>query len=191
MRHDKCIQGGTVSDSLFRATGTGGVGMPPLEISSTPSEEVVVQLLDAALGRTVKSWKFRDRRELSIGRLPERDIEINDPYVSRLHAELHFRDGRWLLISHGLNGVVVRNKQITELAIDSEVTFQLGSAGPVLRFSLEHQDSECGRTLCFDTEQPAFVLDESKLQDDVGQIAEGDYFQKLQAEAKTLRARRS
>src|SRR5262245_34435526 len=166
--------------------------MASSEISSTPSEDVVVQLLDAALGRPVKSWKFCGQREISIGRLAERDVEINDPYVSRLHAELHFRDGRWLLISRGLNGVVVQNKQITELAIDSEVTFQLGSAGPLLRFCVEHQDSECGRTLCFDAEQqPVFALDESKLKDDVGQIAEGDYFQKLQAQAKTLRARRS
>jgi pSer/pThr/pTyr-binding forkhead associated (FHA) protein len=157
----------------------------------TPSEEVVVQLLDAALGRAVKSWKFLGRNEISIGRMPERDIEINDPYVSRLHAELHYCDGHWLLLSRGRNGVVVRNRQVTELPIESEVTFQLGPSGPVLRFSAQHQDSELGRTLCFDSEPlSSFALDESKLHTDVGQIADGDYFQKLQAQAKTLRARR-
>ena len=158
---------------------------------STPSQEVLVQLLDAALGRPVKTWTFRGKREISIGRQPERDVEINDPYVSRLHAELHFREGQWLLMARGRNGVVVRNQQITELAVESDVTFQLGTSGPVLRFFVEHEESECGHTLSFDTEPaPAFSVDESKLREDVGQIAEGDYFQKLQDQAKALRARR-
>jgi hypothetical protein len=155
------------------------------------SEEVVVQLLDAALGRPVKTWKFAGRQEISIGRLPECDVEISDAYVSRLHAELKHRDGQWLLLSHGRSGVVVRNNPITELAIDSDVTFQLGSAGPVLRFAVKHEDAACGRTLCFEAEPlPAFALDASKLQDDVGEITDGDYFQKLQAKVKRLRAQR-
>jgi hypothetical protein len=156
------------------------------------SEEVVVQLLDVALGRPVKTWKFAGRDEISIGRLPDCDVEISDAYVSRLHAELKNRDGQWLLFARGRSGVVVRNSPITELAIDSDVTFQLGSVGPVLRFAVKHEDAACGRTLCFEAESlPAFALDTGKLQDDVGEITDGDYFRKLQARVKQMRAQRS
>ena len=122
---------------------------------------------------------------------PECEVEISDPYVSRLHAELSFQDGKWVLFSRGRNGVVVNNELVTEKAVDSAITFQLGPAGPSLRFFIAAEDTESARTLCFDTEPlPAFALDPSKLHEDVGQIASSDYFQKLQQEAKTLRLKR-
>jgi pSer/pThr/pTyr-binding forkhead associated (FHA) protein len=155
------------------------------------STEVLVQLLDAAHGRVVKTWSFRSRQRITIGRQRECDVEISDPYVSRLHAEMEFRDGGWSLVSRGRNGVLVQSQRIEELTIQSEATFQLGSSGPVLRFAIEHEDSEMRNTLCFDVEpSPAFALDEAQLRNDVGKILEGDHFQKLQAQAKTLRARR-
>jgi pSer/pThr/pTyr-binding forkhead associated (FHA) protein len=171
--------------------GTGG--MSSAEITSTSSDEVVVQLLDAAIGRPVKTWRFTDRQVISIGRLPDRDVEINDPYVSRLHAELRFSAERWTLVSLGQNGIVVQHQQITELAVDSEVTFQLGAKGPRLRFATQakNDESEASRTLCFDSvEFPEFIVDQSKLLAEVDQIVGDDYFQKLQSQAKSLRAAR-
>jgi hypothetical protein len=166
--------------------------MSHLETANASSAEVVVQLFDAALGRTMKTWRFVDRREITIGRLPSCDIEISDPYVSRLHAELCFRDNRWRLIARGQSGIVVQNRQITELVVESQVTFQLGSIGPVLKFCVENVEAECGRTLSLDTEQiPIFALDEKKLNEEVGQITEGDYFQGLQSRVKSLRTRRA
>jgi hypothetical protein len=35
--------------------------------------------------------------ELLLGRLPDCDVVLGDPTVSRRHARLNFRDGRWLL----------------------------------------------------------------------------------------------
>ena len=154
--------------------------------------EVIIQLLDTALGRTVKTWKFAAKPRLSIGRQPDCDVEISDAYVSRLHAELQFQNGQWLLLARGKSGVVVRNQQITELPIESEVTFQLGSSGPVLRFAVSDEDAACGHTLVFQPQPlPSFSLDETKIRDEVVQIADGDYFQKLQARARTLRAQRT
>jgi hypothetical protein len=156
-----------------------------------PEEDVIVQLLDAALGRTVKTWKFAGQPKISIGRQPDCDVEISDAYVSRLHAELQFRSGQWSLLSRGKSGVVVRNSQITELPIDSEVTFQLGSSGPVLRFAVTTEDAACAHTLVFDAHPlPSFALDETRLRDEVVQIADGDYFLRLQAQARDLRAQR-
>lgn len=153
----------------------------------------MVQLLDAALGRPVKTWRFAARQVITIGRLPDRDVEINDPYVSRLHAELRFSAGRWTLISLGQNGIVVQHEQISELAIDAEVAFQLGPKGPRLRFVAQQEgdESENGRTLCFDSvEFPEFIVDQSKLLQEVAAIEGDDYFQKLQSQAKSLRAAR-
>jgi len=148
-------------------------------------------LLDAAHGRAVKSWRFRGQPEIAIGRMPECDIAIDDPYVSRLHAQLRFSAGQWLLVSRGRNGVVVRNERITEMPLAGEMTFQLGTTGPLLRFCVARDESECGRTLSFDADQtPLFALDAAKLNDDVDQIAAGEYFQNLQAKAQALRAGR-
>ena len=161
--------------------------------SGAPSGEVVVQLLDAASGRPVRTWRFADCQLISIGRLPDRDVEINDPYVSRLHAELRFSEGRWTLVSLGQNGIVVDHQQITSVDVVSKLAFQLGAKGPRLRFEtrVEEDASESGRTLCFDSaEFPEFVLDQSKLVAEVDQIVGDDYFRKLQAQAKSLRAAR-
>jgi hypothetical protein len=165
--------------------------MASRESTPPPSEEVLVQLLDAALGRPVKSWRFHDRVTISIGRSPECDVEIYDPYVSRLHAEIRCQGGRWTLVARGQHGVVVKHQKITELPIESEVIFSLGATGPMLRFALKSEDVLNTRTVCFeDVEQPDFVLDQSKVGAEVNQIAQDDYFQKLQSQAKALRAGR-
>jgi len=156
------------------------------------SQEVVVHLLDAAHGRPVQTWRFVGKQEISIGRFSDRDVEVSDPYVSRLHAELCFRDGRWLLFSRGRNGVVVNHQPITEFTVDSSVDFRLGPTGPSLRFFVAEDEKSNLHTLCFDTEQiPTFAVDDSRLRQDVGDIAGGDYFQKLQQQAKALRSKRS
>ena len=159
--------------------------------ASGASIEVLVQLLDAAQGRVLKTWSFRGRPQITIGRQRECDVEISDPYVSRLHAEMQLREGNWLLVSQGRNGVIVNNQRITELDAGSEVTFQLGPSGPVLRFAVEREESEMAGTLCFEMERaPVFALDEAQLREEVGKISAADEFRRLQEQAKALRARR-
>lgn len=159
---------------------------------SSASGEVIVQLLDPTYRKPVKTWKFVDRTEISIGREAERDVEISDPYVSRLHAELMFRDDRWTLFARGRNGVVVGTRPITELTINSDVHFRLGPTGPSLRFSTgEAGEDNNSSTLCFDLDTiPVFLLDETKVRDDVGEIATGEYFQNLQQKVSELRRQR-
>ena len=155
------------------------------------SLEIIVQLLDPAYGTSVKTWRFTNKKLITIGRGDDPDIEISDAYVSRHHASLMLRDGQWVLTSHGRNGVIIENQMITELALRSEMKFRLGASGPWLRFRTTSQDSENPATICFDTlPTPIFQLDESKLSEEVGEIIEGDYFQKLQKKAKLLREQR-
>jgi len=166
--------------------------MSQIESASIAPSEVVVQLLDAAHGRPVQTWRFANKRQITVGRSDEREVDISDPYVSRLHAELCLQERKWILISRGRNGVVVGNQLIAETPVDSAIIFPLGPAGPSLRFFVPTEETGSMRTLSFDTEtMPIFAVDNSKVREDVGQIADGDYFQKLQAQAKTLRQKRS
>jgi pSer/pThr/pTyr-binding forkhead associated (FHA) protein len=150
--------------------------------------EVTIQLLDPAYRRPVKTWKFVDRKSIRIGRGDDVDVEISDAYVSRVHAELLHRDGQWNLISRGRNGVLVGSQTITELPCSGEIVFRLGSAGPSLRFNTAAVMEAASATLCFTADaNPLLHLDETKLQDEVAQIANDDYFQKLQQKVKELR----
>ncbi len=102
--------------------------------SPDSSLHVAIQLLDSALGRPVRSWQFDGKAMISIGRADDRDVQISDPYVSRTHAELRFKSGCWTLASLGRYGVLIQGKTITEVPIEKETTFRLGSEGPTLRF---------------------------------------------------------
>jgi pSer/pThr/pTyr-binding forkhead associated (FHA) protein len=150
--------------------------------------KVEVQLLDPASGRPMKSWIFNDQNQVTIGRSPDQDIEISDPYVSRTHANLIYRDAQWYLISLGRHGVMVANQFITEQPIGSDVTFRLGVEGPTLRFRKAGEVVENMKTISFDA-LPTMILhvDQSKVQNEVGEIANGEYFQSLQQRAKNLR----
>lgn len=167
------------------------VGMSQLSSTPPPSREVVVQLMDPTFGRPIKSWTFTQKASISIGREVDRDVEISDAYVSRNHAELQLRGEQWVLVSKGRNGVVVANQLITEFPVEGDVNFRLGPSGPSLRFRTTPVEDANLATICFDTlPPPMFQLDTQKLQEDVGAIAEGDYFQKLQQRAKQLRQRK-
>jgi pSer/pThr/pTyr-binding forkhead associated (FHA) protein len=160
--------------------------------SDVPPLEVVVQLLDAARGSPVKTWKFVGRASIKIGRADEQDVEISDPYVSRLHAELEWREGAWILISRGRNGVLVANRPVTEMSVKHEVIFQLGASGPTFRFRSAVEEDNSRRTLDFDLEPlPDLKLDAARLRAEVDEIEGGDYFRKLLNQAKTLRHQRT
>jgi pSer/pThr/pTyr-binding forkhead associated (FHA) protein len=159
---------------------------------TSAAREVTVQLLDPTYRRPIRTWQFTDQLQITIGRGDDVNVEISDAYVSRVHAELQLRDDQWLLISRGRNGVMVGSQSIVELPVPSEVTFRLGSAGPLLRFSTIAAAESPSATLCFSADaNPLLSLDETKLQDEVAAITSDDYFQKLQQKVKTLRRARA
>jgi pSer/pThr/pTyr-binding forkhead associated (FHA) protein len=153
--------------------------------------EVVIQLVDAVHGVILKTWKFSNRPSISIGRGDDRDVEIVDAYVSRHHASLESRDGKWVLVAHGRNGVYVNGDAIQELTVSREVAFRLGSAGPQLVFRTSPQRDEILGTISFDT-MPAsvFGVDAARLAAEVESVACSDQFLKLQQQVKALRSKR-
>jgi pSer/pThr/pTyr-binding forkhead associated (FHA) protein len=152
---------------------------------------VTVQLLDPSWDRAVKTWKFQDVVSISIGREQGQDVEVGDPYVSRNHAELVWRDSRWLLVSRGRHGVLVENRMISELAFDGPITFRLGPNGPTLRFQPSPVADPGTQTMSFDqVPQELFRLDSTKVKDEVDEITRGAYFQNLKEKARQLRGGR-
>jgi pSer/pThr/pTyr-binding forkhead associated (FHA) protein len=161
------------------------------EVSDANGSEVVLQLLDAFHGGTLKTWKFSNRQSISIGRAEDRDVEIVDAYVSRHHASLEFRQGAWVLVAHGRNGIYVGGEPIQELTVAREVAFRLGSAGPQLVFRTFAPRDESLGTLSFDT-LPAsvFGVDAARLAADVESLTGRDEFARLQEQVRALRSKR-
>ncbi len=128
-----------------------------MQNTSSPLDEVgevSIQLLDPSSGRPVNSWTFSNQAEITIGRSPDQDVAISDPYVSRNHANLVRRDGGWFLVSLGRNGVVVANQLVKEHDVGQDLVFRLGVEGPTLKFC-EVSDSdgaqEVGATISFNS----------------------------------------
>lgn len=151
-----------------------------------------MQLLDPTVGSPIKSWRFKGLPKITIGRAEDCAVEILDPHVSRLHVLLTASDGQWMLNPLGRNVVLVDGQLISEMPISREVTFRLGPLGPSLRFNLTaEKKNDFMQTLCFDPDtMPFFQLDQSKLQAEVSEIANDDFFQTLQKKAKDLRRHR-
>jgi FHA domain len=178
----------------------GGRSMAESSHPSDSSAPVAVHLMDSALGRPIRTWKFTSKQLITIGRADECDVQISDPYVSRNHAELRAADGNWSLLSLGRHGILVQGETITEIPLTAETIFRLGSSGPTLRFdpaaptaeSPAAAPSDNRMTMMFDSTlvENMFELDHSKLEREVGEIADADYFQQLQERAKKLREQR-
>ena len=105
----------------------------PLTIPPGP---LTLYLLDSVLGHTVQTWRFHDRDTIAIGRGPDNDVNLADPRVSRCHVLLRFCDREWLLVSIGRNGTFVDGARVTELLLRDQGVFQLGPAGPLMKFDL-------------------------------------------------------
>ena len=73
---------------------------------------------------------------LLIGRSRDCDITLDDPNVSRRHAELRNEDGRWVVTDLGsTNGVKLNGRRVEEAALEPGDELTLGLAR--LRFELE------------------------------------------------------
>jgi pSer/pThr/pTyr-binding forkhead associated (FHA) protein len=159
---------------------------------SSDAGKISIHLLDPSSGTPINSWTFQNKVHISIGRAPDQDVAIGNPYVSRNHANIEHRAGSWLLISTGRNGVIVANEYVKELILENDLQFRMGVEGPTLKFSDRSEKSEFGATIDFPSELcPHFELDRNSLSRDVQEVEQGEYFQNLQRMAKLLRSQRN
>src|SRR5262245_14321130 len=92
--------------------------------SALKAPRITLDLLDESLRVPVHTWKFENRDLIRIGRADENDVVIRQMTVSRVHAELHWRDGQWILINHSQNGTLVAGMRVEEIALCAESVFQ-------------------------------------------------------------------
>lgn len=61
-----------------------------------------------------------DRPSVTFGRGPDNDIVIADSVVSRRHAKIEQRGGKWLLSDHSINGTVIQPEQGALITVHNE-----------------------------------------------------------------------
>ncbi|MFQ3591436.1 MAG: FHA domain-containing protein, partial [Chloracidobacterium sp.] len=73
-----------------------------------------------------------NRTVFSIGRLRTNDLQINNSYVSRRHAEIIYQDGQFILRDNqSTGGILLNGERITSHVLQSGDQFQLGDVAPV------------------------------------------------------------
>lgn len=66
-----------------------------------------------------------------LGRVPECELQVDDPHVSRQHATVAFANGQWWVQDlNSANGIWVEGQRVQTLAIGQSVSFRLGVQGP-------------------------------------------------------------
>lgn len=78
---------------------------------------------------------------VSIGRSEHCDVRVDSGYVSRCHAEIAYKEGRWYVSDlESTNGTYLNGEPIQGLAqvtLEEESTLQLTQEGPILHLSIE------------------------------------------------------
>ena len=153
---------------------------------------VTLQLLDSTLGHPIQIWTFKTAQLIRIGRAEDNDVVIADLLVSRQHAELVHREGRWEVVSQGLHGTLVDGKTVeSSTPLDDGNLIRLGANGPLFEFRQTSVPSNTGiATMTMDNSWVKRLrVDEDKRQQEVDAITESDTFKQLQQQAQKLRQR--
>ncbi len=155
--------------------------------------KMVLQLIDADQGHPLQTWTFEDRDEIRLGRLPENDLVLTDPRVSRSHAVLKRTGEGWRLYSLSSQLIQYEGEMCQELELQAGNHFRLGRSGALLRFLPEADPSLCNtQTISLDSLQlPELQLDMDKLQQEVNQFVKADYFDDLKESARRFREQRT
>jgi pSer/pThr/pTyr-binding forkhead associated (FHA) protein len=110
--------------------------------------------------------------------------------VSRYHAELRRQESDWELVGLGSNGTFVNGERITRVRLTDGQAFVLAPTGPTLGFRLGGSGQDVMQQTMHIKFLPTMGLavDEKKKTMQVAEIADSDYFQRLQAKLAALRA---
>ncbi len=75
----------------------------------------------------------------TVGRLPDRDLVLSHPYVSRKHAEILFENGVFMVVDSGSrHGTFVNGTRVLRQPLSTNDSIHFGSLdGPVLRFDVQ------------------------------------------------------
>lgn len=155
--------------------------------------QIRIELLDSGSGRVMQSWTFCRSDVVTIGRSPDNTVVIQDPYVSRNHAELTFREGRWRLTNLGRHGTILEGSNVDiPRPLNGDACFQLGGLGPSLRVCIARPRTQESDTTMISAPLgfPAggLAIDQDRMRREVQEITDTPYFRELQQVRRRLRA---
>ncbi|NJK35507.1 MAG: protein kinase [Oscillatoriales cyanobacterium SM2_2_1] len=111
-----------------------------------------------------QSWLFGSEqdREITVGRLPQSAVLIEEPTVSGHHLTLRRQEAGWLLLHHGRNPTYVDGSAVHQVQVTSGMVAQLTYTGPFLTFrvlpSCRHEGNPPRGFFCHQCGQPLRVL---------------------------------
>jgi hypothetical protein len=109
--------------------GPTGSGQPAVAPQPSPDHAQLVMIQKGKPGKAFELSKDR----VIIGRLPESDVTVPDPGVSRRHAEIRRQDGGYLVADLGsTNGTMVNEARVNERTLENGDRITVGST--VLEF---------------------------------------------------------
>ncbi|MGD2252189.1 MAG: DUF3662 and FHA domain-containing protein [Anaerolineales bacterium] len=89
----------------------GGSALGKTQSMPSPTEEVS-QALPQGAHFLIGNQRFEmDRPVINVGRHPQNHLVLDDPYVSRWHAQLRAREGRYVLFDLGAKAGVLVNER--------------------------------------------------------------------------------
>jgi two-component system cell cycle response regulator len=90
-------------------------------------------------GRSIGDRFILDKPSITLGRIPENDIEINDPMISRRHIRILRESGdKFMLIDlKTTNGTYLNDEQVLEAELSDGDRIKVGET--VLRFSFQDE----------------------------------------------------
>ncbi len=157
-------------------------------VANDKSGRVVLYLIESERGTPIQFWTFENDLMIRVGRGADNELIVLNPYVSRTHAYIGARDGRWTVSSLSDQGLFHRSQKLQSLPLYNGCEFRLGPAGPFLRFCQSTVSETTESTLMHLTpNQPMLVLDSKELNREVSDIVESDFFQRLKSSLKELR----
>jgi phosphoserine phosphatase RsbU/P len=120
----------------------------------------------------------------TIGRLPDRDLVLSYPYISRAHAEIVYEDDKFQLVDCGSrSGCYVNGTRVEQHVLSNNDVIHVGSLdGPLLRFGTPESSRSTLRSLLqqmqhaskpdSDLEKLSWFLEAARKLNDVGAVHE-------------------
>src|SRR5260370_36025200 len=85
-----------------------------------------------------RNYAFSPGATIRIGRSSENDIVVNDPTVSRRHAQLSWEPAGWVWQNAGQSPTFLARHPVAQFAVGQQVEIRLASPqGPALLLSTE------------------------------------------------------